>query len=233
MYISEYGNWIIEKEELDLIFKGELEDPRSIFAKCGTTTGRAYHNKFNEEMCIPCRNTREQEQINRRIKYGHKKRVGFPQCGKVSGYQKHIRDGTETCQPCRDAHNEAEKTRKRELGITSSLDDHLKCQDMPYTDWFNASFLGTMTNNIKNRFDFWSSRKVYKFSKLQINEYHNQHWNCWYCKEHLLNKVIHVDHRLPVSRGGRNEIENLVLTCAECNIYKRDKTSEEFLKLNN
>lgn len=52
---------------------------------------------------------------------------------------------------------------------------------------------------------------------------------CAYCKTLLPLRGFHVDHKLPVSRGGTNDRSNLHLTCARCNLLKRTMTHEEFL----
>ena len=39
---------------------------------------------------------------------------------------------------------------------------------------------------------------------------------------------LHVDHKVPVSRGGTSELENLQALCASCNIKKGRKTMEEW-----
>jgi hypothetical protein len=36
-----------------------------------------------------------------------------------------------------------------------------------------------------------------------------------------LHKAMHVDHVIPVSKGGENKIENLVVACEKCNESKR------------
>lgn len=38
----------------------------------------------------------------------------------------------------------------------------------------------------------------------------------------------HIEHLLPVSRGGGNVIENLALACADCNLKKGTQTEKEF-----
>ncbi len=50
---------------------------------------------------------------------------------------------------------------------------------------------------------------------------------CAYCKQLLT--VYHIDHKMPVSRGGTNDIENLQLTCPRCNMRKGAMTHEEYL----
>lgn len=50
---------------------------------------------------------------------------------------------------------------------------------------------------------------------------------CFYC--HIpLSYVFHVDHKTPVVRGGTNALENLVLTCVQCNQEKHNKTVPEY-----
>ena len=49
-------------------------------------------------------------------------------------------------------------------------------------------------------------------------------YKCVYCgrgPEHGV--VLHVDHAEPVARGGRDEEENLVASCVDCNLGKRDR----------
>lgn len=41
----------------------------------------------------------------------------------------------------------------------------------------------------------------------------------------------HIDHDLPIVRGGTNDEANLVLACASCNLSKRDMTGDEFRQL--
>jgi 5-methylcytosine-specific restriction endonuclease McrA len=36
---------------------------------------------------------------------------------------------------------------------------------------------------------------------------------------------------VPLSRGGTNDISNIVLACANCNLKKHTKTHAEFIKI--
>ena len=40
-------------------------------------------------------------------------------------------------------------------------------------------------------------------------------------------KPWHIDHVVPRSKGGKDELDNLVLACASCNIAKSDKDPDE------
>ncbi|PIV52673.1 MAG: hypothetical protein COY53_03540 [Elusimicrobia bacterium CG_4_10_14_0_8_um_filter_37_32] len=36
--------------------------------------------------------------------------------------------------------------------------------------------------------------------------------------------VLHIDHKLPIAKGGTTSFENLQTLCRECNLGKSDKT---------
>src|SRR3546814_13360528 len=44
---------------------------------------------------------------------------------------------------------------------------------------------------------------------------------CWYCGTKLT--AYHVDHRIPLARGGSNGPANLVIACPACNLSKGAK----------
>lgn len=48
---------------------------------------------------------------------------------------------------------------------------------------------------------------------------------CHYCGT---DGPMHADHRVPLSRGGPNTIDNIVPSCRSCNSRKHDRTEEEF-----
>ena len=57
--------------------------------------------------------------------------------------------------------------------------------------------------------------------------YINQRGLCAYCSTPLHGKY-HVDHIVPLSRGGTDYAENLTLTCPRCNLSKGDKLLSEW-----
>jgi len=52
---------------------------------------------------------------------------------------------------------------------------------------------------------------------------------CPYCGGHIPEGKGHIDHMVPVSRGGTSDRSNLAYVCAGCNLRKGAKTVEEFL----
>jgi hypothetical protein len=55
-----------------------------------------------------------------------------------------------------------------------------------------------------------------------------QGYRCFYCLASLID-VFHVDHMMPLSRGGSNGADNIVCACEWCNCSKGAKTVAEFI----
>lgn len=71
-------------------------------------------------------------------------------------------------------------------------------------------------------------------ANLRIQVYAKTIGTCWYCADtmtldHGLPNSFTIDHAIPVSRGGGNDLENLVPACRSCNAEKRTMTADEFL----
>lgn len=56
-----------------------------------------------------------------------------------------------------------------------------------------------------------------------INKYGNK---CFYCP----GSFDHIDHYMPLSKGGMHTLENVRPSCVECNLTKSNKLPEEFIK---
>lgn len=57
--------------------------------------------------------------------------------------------------------------------------------------------------------------------------YKSQRGKCWWCGCELLG-VYHVDHRVPIAKGGQDNESNHCLACPTCNRKKGDKMPQEF-----
>lgn|SRR5215831_6307062 len=55
-----------------------------------------------------------------------------------------------------------------------------------------------------------------------------QTFRCFWCDADITRKH-HVDHYIPLARGGSNWPSNIVLACARCNHQRRDKMPDEFM----
>lgn len=58
-------------------------------------------------------------------------------------------------------------------------------------------------------------------------QYKSQKGKCYWCGEKV-GKSYHVDHVIPVSKGGTNYPENIVIACPRCNISKGAKLPHEW-----
>lgn len=56
---------------------------------------------------------------------------------------------------------------------------------------------------------------------------YQQNNKCFYCKNELGD--YHIDHIIPLSKGGKHKEYNLVVTCPKCNLSKSAKYPDEFI----
>ena len=52
---------------------------------------------------------------------------------------------------------------------------------------------------------------------------------CFYCGEAVTWKRSTLDHVIPIARGGRDAVSNVVLCCRPCNNAKADRTIDEWI----
>lgn len=67
----------------------------------------------------------------------------------------------------------------------------------------------------------------------QIKEQYTRQKNrCYWCKTDLRKEIRtpHIDHILPLSRGGSNNIDNLVIACHRCNESRNNRLPHEWNK---
>lgn len=71
-----------------------------------------------------------------------------------------------------------------------------------------------------------------KFTKADLlHQFEKQDGLCFYCRENLDGKGT-IDHYIPLSKGGTNWPDNIVLACWPCNNAKRAKLPSEFKPTN-
>ena len=59
--------------------------------------------------------------------------------------------------------------------------------------------------------------------KVRFEVFKRDSFTCQYCGQKSPDVVLHVDHINPVSKGGENEILNLLTSCESCNQGKSDR----------
>lgn len=65
-------------------------------------------------------------------------------------------------------------------------------------------------------------------SELVDRIFEDQNHFCFYCQCDLDESGYHIEHKIPLSRGGTNEPNNICLACPKCNLSKGTKTPDEW-----
>lgn len=128
-----------------------------------------------------------------------------------------------------------------ERGIYAGLDAHIGalCAFIDSHPWLwheGDGYGGSVKQQLEDAFKFWgfgqeikepskrSKRKPLRNSEV-IAAMSKSGGRCVACNT---TEDLQVDHIMPVSRGGTNDIANLQMLCRDCNASKRDKTMEEW-----
>lgn len=67
------------------------------------------------------------------------------------------------------------------------------------------------------------NKRKYLSKKVRFEVFKRDSFSCQYCGAQSPDSVLHVDHIIPVSKGGDNSITNLVTSCADCNQGKSNR----------
>lgn len=59
--------------------------------------------------------------------------------------------------------------------------------------------------------------------RLRFSVFERDNFCCQYCGERTPKVVLEVDHMIPVSKGGKDELTNLITSCFDCNRGKADR----------
>jgi len=57
----------------------------------------------------------------------------------------------------------------------------------------------------------------------QMRDFISNVKKCYWCNCNINSKNMHVDHYIPLSKGGKHTLSNIVASCAKCNISKNAK----------
>ncbi len=62
--------------------------------------------------------------------------------------------------------------------------------------------------------------------KVRFDVFRRDNFTCQYCGVSAPKIVLHLDHVLPISKGGDNSAANLITACLDCNLGKSDTLIE-------
>jgi len=63
--------------------------------------------------------------------------------------------------------------------------------------------------------------------RIRFEVFKRDSFKCQYCGASAPDVLLHIDHIEPVSKGGDNNITNLITSCASCNVGKSSKTLDD------
>ncbi len=134
---------------------------------------------------------------------------------------------------------EKRKEQQREWYLANK--EHCMAKSKKYADsnkekiayWYKNVWLKSESGRFSSRVANATRRARVKqakgnLNKLDINDlYSSQGGKCYYCR--VKTHELQIEHMTPLSRGGRNDVSNICLACAPCNLRKHTKTAEEFI----
>ena len=71
------------------------------------------------------------------------------------------------------------------------------------------------------------AKRITLSKKLRFEVFKRDSFTCQYCGKKVPDIVLHIDHISPVSKGGTNDITNLITSCVDCNLGKSDNTLDD------
>ena len=71
------------------------------------------------------------------------------------------------------------------------------------------------------------TQDINEWKKISKIVFERDSYTCRYCSQ--IGNLLEVDHIVPLSKGGNNDLENLTTSCRKCNRQKKDKTVDEFM----
>lgn len=71
------------------------------------------------------------------------------------------------------------------------------------------------------------SNNYRKYKAILLRMYQRK---CYYCKKPLTLETVTIDHFIPQSKGGKNNIENLYPSCGDCNTKKGNSILDDGYK---
>lgn len=220
-------------------------DTEKLRAQCRScrTAWRHQHYEDNKEKILEQsrrwkRENRERRKETNRIWY-EKNRETILEKGRQQ-YHANKEYNAQRGKRYRDTHKEQRKKARREHYINNR--DHVRAQNSQWyqnnkekrlekgRQWRAANRDRTRilerTHRHTRRARLHSAAGKHTADDIQC-QFRAQKGRCWWCGCKLKDG-FHVDHLIPLSRGGSNSPENLVISCPSCNSSKGSKLPHEW-----
>jgi 5-methylcytosine-specific restriction endonuclease McrA len=121
------------------------------------------------------------------------------------------------------------KSKRRKDGLTSWCNSCVKRYEKEYAPIRKINYEKRVSN--VNYLTFWEwkvKRNKLSVSAKQLQQLYLKNPNCYYCAVSLNHRQIHIDHKMPRSRNGIEGMDNLVISCPDCNRLKHTRSEQEF-----
>ncbi len=139
----------------------------------------------------------------------------------------------------RQCNNDAVHLREREARLANNLKANKRCLHcgsvVPATMRSDAAYCSRRCTHAahgatkKARMKIMVDDAVKRIPRAYIIERDNS--RCHMCRKKCKPSEIHLDHVIPLSKGGTHTLENLRVSCAPCNLSKGDRECNEQLML--
>lgn len=191
-------------------------------SKCGTTAGYSRHVKRGLPPCDACRAAKRVYDNQRNRAKGMKERLVIDNpCGTVKGYHRHQYEGSPKCCACAEAYRAHKTQVRRDKGIPE----------------FQPAECGTRSGYMRHYRNgepacepcLASYRGPRKPRRYWQHIWYLQCGTCPLCLRRMpfVSEEVHLDHILPKSLGGNDDLDNLQIVHSSCNLVKRNLTDEE------
>lgn len=119
--------------------------------------------------------------------------------------------------------------RRRMLNLAKYEQTYLRTSEISALEWA----IPLLEMYVKDKFGVDPNRDVVLYRherQILINELKKRDGRiCYLCGKQMTNSQMTLDHVLPLSRGGKNEIFNLRITHEICNVKKGNLTLRDFV----
>lgn len=127
---------------------------------------------------------------------------------------------------------------EKELADRSDLVELLADSVESFIYWAGYQRLSFLPNLEQEVADFMSRKlgerkrmyqvNVKEWLRITAEVFKRDGYVCQYCGKK--GGILECDHKIPFSKGGSDELENLVTACRKCNRRKKDRTYEQFIQ---